>query len=158
MDSNIHKWWVGSKSKKLVKNRELSNLYLDISEEILKKLNQDNNNNKLLFLMSIENSLSHLADDIFDNFKNDLESIENLNYKYKWNELSNLKALRNIITKELDPNGLINLIETSKSIFFREDDKNLIITTEINDLKKFNLILDKYKAFKELLRKTLDEC
>mgnify|MGYP004245315431 CR=1 FL=1 len=158
MDSNIHKWWVGSKSKKLVKNRELSNLYLDISEEILKKLTQDNNNNKLLFLMSIENSLSHLADDIFDNFKNDLESIENLNYKYKWNELSNLKALRNIITKELDPNGLINLIETSKSIFFRKDDKNLIITTEINDLKKFNLILDKYKAFKELLRKTLDEC
>ena len=158
MDSNIHKWWVGSKSKKLVKNRELSNLYLDISEEILKKLTQDNNNNKLLFLMSIENSLSHLADDIFDNFKNDLESIENLNYKYKWNELSNLKALRNIITKELDPNGLINLIETSKSIFFREDDKNWIITTEINDLKKFNLILDKYKAFKELLRKTLDEC
>ncbi len=141
-----------------MKNRELSNLYLDISEEILKKLTQDNNNNKLLFLMSIENSLSHLADDIFDNFKNDLESIENLNYKYKWNELSNLKALRNIITKELDPNGLINLIETSKSIFFREDDKNLIITTEINDLKKFNLILDKYKAFKELLRKTLDEC
>jgi len=158
MDSNIHKWWVGSKSKKLVKNRELSNLYLDISEEILKKLNQDNNNNKLLFLMSIENSLSHLADDIFDNFKNDLESIENLNYKYKWNELSNLKALRNIITKELDSNGLINLIETSKSIFFREDDKNLIITTDINDLKKFNSILDKYKAFKELLRKTLDEC
>tara|TARA_B100001175_G_scaffold91003_1_gene76876 strand:- start:888 stop:1337 length:450 start_codon:yes stop_codon:yes gene_type:complete len=149
---------VGSKSKKLVKNRELSNLYLDISEEILKKLTQDNNNNKLLFLMSIENSLSHLADDIFDNFKNDLESIENLNYKYKWNELSNLKVLRNIITKELDPNGLINLIETSKSIFFRKDDKNLIITTEINDLKKFNLILDKYKAFKELLRKTLDEC
>ena len=78
--------------------------------------------------MSIENSLSHLADDIFDNFKNDLESIENLNYKYKWNELSNLKALRNIITKELGSNGLINLIETSKSIFFREDDKNLIIT------------------------------
>lgn len=149
---------MGSKSKKLVKNRELSNLYLDISEEILKKLTQDNNNNKLLFLMSIENSLSHLADDIFDNFKNDLESIENLNYKYKWNELSNLKALRNIITKELDPNGLINLIETSKSIFFRKDDKNLIITTEINDLKKFNLILDKYKAFKELLRKILDEC
>ena len=141
-----------------MKNRELSNLYLDISEEILKKLSQDNNNNKLLFLISIENSLSHLADDIFDNFKNDLESIENLNYKYKWNELSNLKALRNIITKELDSNGLINLIETSKSIFFREDDKNLIITTEINDLKKFNLILDKYKAFKELLRKTLDEC
>ncbi|MAU70295.1 MAG: hypothetical protein CMD40_04095 [Gammaproteobacteria bacterium] len=149
---------MGSKSKKLVKNRELSNLYLDISEEILKKLTQDNNNNKLLFLMSIENSLSHLADDIFDNFKNDLESIENLNYKYKWNELSNLKVLRNIITKELDPNGLINLIETSKSIFFRKDDKNLIITTEINDLKKFNLILNKYKAFKELLRKTLDEC
>ena len=60
---------MGSNFKKLVKSIELSNLYLDISEEILQKLTQGNDNNQLLFLMSIENSLSHLADGIYENFK-----------------------------------------------------------------------------------------
>jgi len=149
---------VGSKFKKLVKNKDLSNLYIDISKEILINLSPGNNKDQLLFLICIENSLSHLADDIFLNFKNELEPIEHLNYVFKWNELSNLMVIRNIILKELSPDGLISLIEISKNIFFREDNKNLITTSEINDLKKFNLILDKYKAFKELLRKTLDEC
>tara|TARA_X000000368_G_scaffold252077_1_gene199179 strand:- start:865 stop:1314 length:450 start_codon:yes stop_codon:yes gene_type:complete len=149
---------VGSKFKKLVKNKDLSNLYIDISKEILINLSPGNNKDQLLFLICIENSLSHLADDIFLNFKNELKPIEHLNYVFKWNELSNLMVIRNIILKELSPDGLISLIEISKNIFFREDNKNLITTSEINDLKKFNLILDKYKAFKELLRKTLDEC
>jgi len=149
---------VGSKFKKLVKNKDLSNLYIDISKEILINLSPGNNKDQLLFLICIENSLSHLADDIFLNFKNELKTIEHLNYVFKWNELSNLMVIRNIILKELSPDGLISLIEISKNIFFREDNKNLITTSEINDLKKFNLILDKYKAFKELLRKTLDEC
>ena len=149
---------MGSNLKKLVKSIELSNLYLDISEEILQKLTQGNDNNQLLFLMSIENSLSHLADGIYENFKNDLKTIKHLNYLYKWEELSNLNALRNIISKELKSDGLINKVEKAKSIFFREEDKNLIATSEINDLKRFILILNKCKAFKELLRKTLDEC
>tara|TARA_B100000941_G_scaffold256228_1_gene205412 strand:- start:188 stop:637 length:450 start_codon:yes stop_codon:yes gene_type:complete len=149
---------MGSNFKKLVKSIELSNLYLDISEEILKKLTQGNDNNQLIFLMSIENSLSHLADGIYENFKNDSKPIQHLNYLYKWEELSNLSALRNIISKELKSDGLINNVEKAKSIFFREEDKNLIATSEINDLKRFILILNKCKTFKELLRKTLDEC
>ena len=35
---------------------------------------------------------------------------------------------------------------------------NLISTNKENDLKKFSLILNKYKTFSELLRKILDEC
>jgi len=106
----------------------------------------------------MENSLSYLADDIFENFKNDSKPINHLNYVFKWNELSNLLPIKNIITKELKTDGLISLIEKSKNILFREDDKNLITSSEINDLKKFNSIINIYKAFKELLRKTLDEC
>ena len=81
-----------------------------------------------------------------------------MNYKSKWLEISNVMALKNIILKELDSDGVINQIEKSKNIIFRENDENLITRSETNDLKKFILILDKYKAFKEILRKTLYEC
>ena len=100
----------------------------------------------------------YLADDTYETFKNELNSIEDLNYKSKWHEISNVIALQNIILKELDSDGVINQIEESKNIIFRENDENLITRTQINDLKKFTLILDKYKAFKEMLRKTLYEC
>jgi len=148
---------MGSEFEKLVKNKELSNLYFDISQEILNKPNIDNNA-QLLFLVCIENSLSYFADDIFENFKDDSKPIDHLNYIFKWDELSNVLPIKNIITKELTSDGLISLIEKSKNILFREDNKNLISSSELNDLKKFNSIIDKYKAFKELLRKTLDEC
>ena len=146
-----------SEFEKLVKNKELSNLYFDISQEILNKPNIDNNA-QLLFLVCIENSLSYFADDIFENFKDDSKPIDHLNYIFKWDELSNVLPIKNIITKELTSDGLISLIEKSKNILFREDNKNLISSSELNDLKKFNSIIDKFKAFKELLRKTLDEC
>ena len=148
---------MGSEFEKLVKNKELSNLYFDISQEILNKPTIDNNA-QLLFLVCIENSLSYFADDIFENFKDDSKPIDHLNYIFKWDELSNVLPIKNIITKELTSDGLISLIEKSKNILFREDNKNLISSSELNDLKKFNSIIDKYKAFKELLRKTLDEC
>ena len=148
---------MGSEFEKLVKNKELSNLYFDISQEILNKPNIDNNA-QLLFLVCIENSLSYFADDIFENFKDDSKPIDHLNYIFKWDELSNVLPIKNIITKELTSDGLISLIEKSKNILFREDNKNLISSSELNDLKKFNSIIDKYKAFKELLRKTLNEC
>ena len=145
-----------------MKNKELSNQFLDISEDILDKLKignfYDNKNNQLLFLVCIENSLMHLANDIFDTFQNELKPIKDLNYKSKWHEISNVMALKNIILKELDSDGVINQIEKSKNIIFRENDENLITRSETNDLKKFILILDKYKAFKEILRKTLYEC
>ena len=140
-----------------MKNKEFSNLYFDLSKEILNKSKIDNNT-QLLFLVCIENSLSYLADDIFENFKNHLKPIDHLNYVFKWNELSYVLPLKNIIKRELTSDGLISLIEKSKNILFREDDKNLITSSELNDLKKLNSIINKYKAFKELLRKTLDEC
>ena len=145
-----------------MKNKELSNQFLDISEDILDKLKignfSDTKNNQLLFLVCIENSLMHLANDIFDTFQNELKPIKDLNYKSKWLEISNVMALKNIIFKELDSDGVINQIEKSKNIIFRENDENLITRSETNDLKKFILILNKYKAFKEILRKTLYEC
>ena len=145
-----------------MKNKELSNQFLDISEDILDKLKignfSDTKNNQLLFLVCIENSLMYLANDIFDTFQNELKPIKDLNYKSKWLEISNVMALKNIILKELDSDGVINQIEKSKNIIFRENDDNLITRSETNDLKKFILILDKYKAFKEILRKTLYEC
>ena len=153
---------MGSNFKKLVKNKELSNLFLDTSEDILNKLNLGNfseaKNNQLLFLVCIENSLMYLANDIFDTFQNELKPIKDLNYKSKWYEISNVMALKNIILKELDSDGVINQIEKSKNIIFRENDENLITRSETNDLKKFILILDKCKAFQEILRKTLYEC
>ena len=145
-----------------MKSKELSNQFLDIPEDILDKLKignfSDTKNNQLLFLVCIENSLMHLANDIFDTFQNELKPIKDLNYKSKWYEISNVMALKNIILKELDSDGVINQIEKSKNIIFRENDDNLITRTETNDLKKFTLILDKCKAFKEMLRKTLYEC
>lgn len=145
-----------------MKNKELSNQFLDISEDILAKLKignfSDTKNNQLLFLVCIENSLMYLANDIFDTFQNELKPIKDLNYKSKWYEISNVMALKNIILKELDSDGVINQIEKSKNIIFRENDENLITRSETNDLKKFILILDKYKAFQEILRKTLYEC
>ena len=145
-----------------MKNKELSNQFLDISEDILDKLKignfSDTKNNQLLFLVCIENSLMYLANDIFDTFQNELKPIKDLNYKSKWYEISNVMALKNIILKELDSDGVINQIEKSKNIIFRENDENLITRSETNDLKKFILILDKCKAFQEILRKTLYEC
>ena len=145
-----------------MKNKELSNQFLDISEDILDKLKIGNffdaKNNQLLFLVCIENSLMYLANDIFDTFQNELKPIKDLNYKSKWHEISNVMALKNIILKELDSDGVINQIEKSKNIIFRENDEDLITRSETNDLKKFILILDKYKAFQEILRKTLYEC
>ena len=153
---------MGSKLKELVKEKELSNLYIDLSEEILKSLVFDSspqdNQNQLLFLNCIENSISYLADDIYKSFESDINSIEDLNFKFKMIQLANSEVLKNIILKEIEPSGFIYLLEDSKDKLVSDHDKNLITSNQSNDLKKFSLILDKYKIFKELLRKILDEC
>ena len=64
----------------------------------------------------------------------------------------------NIIVNEIGQNGFINQINLFKSNILQKDNDNLIVSTQSNDLKKFNLLLDKYKTFKDLLRKMLDEC
>ena len=139
-----------------------SNLYIDLSEEILKSLVFDSspqdNQNQLLFLNCIENSISYIADDIYKSFESDINSIEDLNFKFKLIQLSNSEVLKNIILKEIEPSGFIYQLENSKNKLVSDNENNLITSNQSNDLKKFSLILDKYKIFKELLRKILDEC
>tara|TARA_B100000035_G_scaffold212813_1_gene182336 strand:+ start:1401 stop:1838 length:438 start_codon:yes stop_codon:yes gene_type:complete len=145
-----------------VEFKELSNLYIDLSEDILKNLIFDSSikdkQNQLLFINCIENSISSLADHIHTSFSNQIESINHLNFKYKWVELSKLETIKNVIQKELDNDGMIEMIEDSKKRILSINNDNLISSNKENDLKKFSLILNKYKTFIELLRKILEEC
>tara|TARA_B100000989_G_C19450090_1_gene431347 strand:+ start:627 stop:1061 length:435 start_codon:yes stop_codon:yes gene_type:complete len=144
-----------------VEEKELSNLYIDLSENILQKISFDSSledhQNQLLFLICIENSLNHLADNIYKIFSSEIDNIDNLSFKYRWIKLQEAPAIKNLIQKELDPDGLIYLIEDAK-IKIIKNDTNLITTNYSNNLKKYSLILNKYKMFTELLRKLLDEC
>ena len=153
---------MGSESKVLVQNRELSNLYEDIAEDILNNLVFDASNedhvNQLLFVSMMENAISYLADDVFDSFNKSETEISNLNSIHKWISLKQFKFLENLIEQEFKDDGLFCLIKDAKSKLFKEVEVNLILSNEANSLKKFNLILNKYKSFKDLLRKVLDEC
>ena len=152
-----------ARNKKIVVNeKELSNLYQDLSQDILKKLTFDqsveDNQNQLLFLTCCEKSLTYFADEVGSYFKNDLKDFNTLNFFYKWRELSEISTISNIIVNEIGQNVFINQINLFKSNILQKDNDNLIVSTQSNDLKKFNLLLDKYKTFKDLLRKMLDEC
>jgi len=153
---------VGSESKVLVQNRELSNLYEDIAEDILNNLVFDASNvdyvNQLLFVSMMENAISYLADDVFDSFNKSETEISNLNSIHKWISLKQFKFLENLIEQEFKDDGLFYIIKDAKSKLFKEVEVNLILSNKENSLKKFNLILNKYKSFKDLLRKVLDEC
>ena len=142
--------------------KELSNLYIDLSEEILKDINFDSstkdNQNQLLFISCIENSLDCDANHIYEIFKNDLESIEELNFKSKWKRLMGIRTIENIVYSEFGEDGLMSLLQDSKMRVISVPDQNIISSNKSNDLKKFSLILNKYKTFNELLRKILDEC
>jgi len=145
-----------------VQNRELSNLYEDIAEDILNNLVFDASNvdyvNQLLFVSMMENAISYLADDVFDSFNKSETEISNLNSIHKWISLKQFKFLENLIEQEFKDDGLFYLIKDAKSKLFKEVEENLILSNKENSLKKFNLILNKYKSFKDLLRKVLDEC
>ena len=145
-----------------MQNRELSNLYEDIAEDILNNLVFDASNvdyvNQLLFVSMIENAISYLADDVFDSFNKSETEISNLNCIHKWISLKQFKFLENLIEQEFKDDGLFYLIKDAKSKLFKEVEVNLILSNKENSLKKFNLILNKYKSFKDLLRKVLDEC
>ena len=142
--------------------KELSNLYIDLSEEILKDINFDSsskdNQNQLLFISCIENSLDCDANHIYEIFKNDLESIGELNFKSKWKRLMSVRTIENIVCSEFDEDGLMSLLQDSKMRVISVPDQNIISSNKSNDLKKFSLILNRYKTFNELLRKILDEC
>ena len=145
-----------------MQNRELSNLYEDIAEDILNNLLFDASNvdyvNQLLFVSMMENAISYLADDVFDSFNKSETEISNLNSIHKWISLKQFKFLENLIEQEFKDDGLFYLIKDAKSKLFKEVEENLILSNKENSLKKFNLILNKYKSFKDLLRKVLYEC
>ena len=145
-----------------MQNRELSNLYEDIAEDILNNLVFDASNvdyvNQLLFVSMMENAISYLADDVFDSFNKSETEISNLNSIHKWISLKQFKFLENLIEQEFKDDGFFYLIKDAKSKLFKEVEVNLILSNKENSLKKFNLILNKYKSFKDLLRKVLDEC
>lgn len=145
-----------------MQNRELSNLYEDIAEDILNNLVFDTSNvdyvNQLLFVSMMENAISYLADDVFDSFNKSETEISNLNSIHKWISLKQFKFLENLIEQEFKDDGLFYLLKDAKSKLFKEVEVNLILSNKENSLKKFNLILNKYISFKDLLRKVLDEC
>ena len=68
------------------------------------------------------------------------------------------ESIKNIVEKEFKSDGVLSIVEDAKEKLFKEVERNLILSNEANSLKKFNLILNKYKIFKDLLRKVLDEC
>ena len=142
--------------------KELSNLYIDLSEDILKNIKFDksskDNQNQLIFFSCIENSLDCEANYIYKTINSDIESIHELNFDYKWIKLMEIEVIKNIIKNKLIDDGLISLISDSKKRIFSTSDKNIISSNKSNDLKKFTLILSKYKSFNQLIRKTLDEC
>ena len=69
-----------------------------------------------------------------------------------------IRTIENIIYSEFDDDGLMSLLQDSKMRVISVPDQNIISSNKSNDLKKFSLILHKYKTFNELLRKILDEC
>ena len=142
--------------------RELSNLYLDLSKEILNKINFEgsvkDNQNQLLFITCLEKSISYFTNEINSTLINGIPNIEALSFSEKWFQLSKIDTIKNIFLKEIEPNGLLIMMEKSKQKLINVNKDNLIATDEPNNLKKYNLILDKYKDTQELLRKMLDEC
>ena len=154
---------MGPKFKKLVNSKELINLYLDICEDILFNLvfdgsNKDKNN-LYLFLSSLEQSLDFLATDVSSILNLDSNSFTKLNHIAKWNILADEPAIKNIINNEFNKSdGIFLLISSTKDKLFNPIDSTIIASNDTINLKKINLILDKYKRFMLLLRKTLEEC
>ena len=142
--------------------RELVNHYLDISENLLSKLvlnkSINSQSDQYLFILSIEQSLDYLADSIAESINFKSSKFISYEYQTKWLELSSNQAIKNIISNELVPSGLFHQLKQSKKFLHEPVNDLIIVSNETLSLKKFNLLLDKYKEFIILLRKTLDEC
>ena len=142
--------------------RELVNHYLDISENLLSKLvlnkSINSQSDQYLFILSIEQSLDYLADSIAESVNFKSSKFISYEYQTKWLELSSNQAIKNIINNELVPNGLFHQLKQTKKNLHEPVNDLIIVSNETLSLKKFNLLLDKYKEFIILLRKTLDEC
>ena len=137
--------------------KELVNLYIDICDQILvdKNLNQ---NNKYLFFSSLEQSIDQFAINLYLDLNLNISNFHDLNLYAKWKLLSNESALTNIIKREMNDDGFLSDILLSKDKLLIPIDTSIIASNDPINLKKLNSILDKYKSFILLLRKTLEEC
>lgn len=143
-------------------SKELVNLYLDISKELCSKLLFDKSpsdlSNQFLFFLSLEKSFDYLADDTLNQTNADLPNLESFNAISKWDQLAGEPSLKNIIYKEKQPDGFIFDFYNAKDKLLIPVNDSLITSNQSSNLKKYILILDSYKRFTLLLRKTLDEC
>ena len=87
-----------------------------------------------------------------------ISNFHDLNYYSKWMLLSNEAALANIIKSEMGDDGFLSDILIAKDKLLIPIDTSIIASNDPINLKKLNSILDKYKSFILLLRKTLEEC
>ena len=148
---------MGSKPQKLVSAKELVNLYIDICDQILVD-NNLNQNNKYLFFSSLEQSIDQFAVNLHTELNLNISNFNDFNFYAKWKLLSNEAALANIIKREINDDGFISDILIAKDKLLTPIDTSIITSNDPINLKKLNSILDKYKSFILLLRKTLEEC
>jgi|TARA_A100001011_G_scaffold99302_1_gene104652 hypothetical protein len=148
---------VGSKPQKLVSAKELVNLYIDICDQILVD-NNLNQNNKYLFFSSLEQSIDQFAINLHTELNLNISNFNDFNFYAKWKLLSNEAALANIIKREISDDGFLSDILIAKDKLLIPIDTSIITSNDPINLKKLNSILDKYKSFILLLRKTLEEC
>lgn len=148
---------MGSKPQKLVSAKELVNLYIDICDQILVD-NNLNQNNKYLFISSLEQSIDQFAINLHTELNLNILNFHDFNFYAKWKLLSNEAALANIIKREMGDDGFLSDILIAKDKLLIPIDTSIIASNDPINLKKLNSILDKYKRFILLLRKTLEEC
>ena len=142
--------------------KELVNLYLDIADSLLSKLalnnSKDDDSDQYLFVLSIEQSLDSLANSIAASINFNNSDFSSYEYQKKWIELSSNSFLENIIKNEFSPNGLFNDLKQFKKMLHEPVNDSIIVSNETLSLKKFNLLLNRYKEFIIILRKSLEEC
>ena len=137
--------------------KELVNLYIDICDQILVD-NNLNQNNKYLFFSSLEQSIDQFAINLHTELNLNISNFNDFNFYAKWKLLSNEAALANIIKREISDDGFLSDILIAKDKLLIPIDTSIITSNDPINLKKLNSILDKYKSFIFLLRKTLEEC
>jgi hypothetical protein len=148
---------LGTKPQKLVSAKELVNLYIDICDQILLDKNL-NHNNKYLFFSTLEQSIDYFAIYLHSELNFNISNFHDLNFYAKWKVLSNDAALTNIIKREMSDDGFLSDILLAKDKLLIPINTSIIASNDSINLKKLNLILDKYKSFILLLRKTIEEC
>ena len=143
-------------------SKELVNLYLDICNELLTKLTFDksasDNSNQHIFFVTLDKSMNYLADEVMSYSSIEQSLFSSLNSSAKWNLLSDDITFKNIIKREFEPNGFLYEFNQTQGKLFNPIDQSIIISNDSINLKKFISILDKYKEFMFMLRKTTEEC